>query len=145
MHGYPIFVNNKFIQDFYPMIKEGFMDNKCLDENVDIFFSNLENFTQNEGILGKPITHGNTTLIPVISITVGYGGNSNSKEKNLSGGFFGLGGKICTDAIIIMEKESISVISIDGEKGKIVDKIPKIMSTLDPIKQQNGNPESQGQ
>ncbi len=119
------------------------MDNKCLDENVDIFFSNLENFTQNEGILGKPITHGNTTLIPVISITIGYGGNS--KEKNLSGGFFGLGGKICTDAIIMIEKENVSVISINGGKGKVADKIPGIMSTLDPIKQQNGNPESQGQ
>lgn len=120
------------------------MDSKYLDENVDIFFSNLENFTQNEGILGKPITHGNTTLIPVISITIGYGGNSNSKGKNLSRGFFGLGAKICTDAIIVIEKENVSVISIDEEKGKVADKIPQIISKLDLTKQQDENPESQG-
>lgn len=55
-----------------------------LTQNVDTLFSNLENFTQNEGLIGKPLTHGDKTFIPVVSVTLGYGSGS-SANKNQQG------------------------------------------------------------
>ncbi len=56
--------------------------NPNLTQNVDTLFSNLENFTQNEGLIGKPVTHGDKTFIPVVSVTLGYGsGNTANKTQ----------------------------------------------------------------
>ncbi len=52
------------------------MDQLSLNQNVDALFRSLENFTQNEGIIGKPVTQGEKTFLPVVSITVGYGGGT---------------------------------------------------------------------
>ena len=39
------------------------MDNQLnLTENVDSLFRSLEDFTQKEGIIGKPVTQGNKTI-----------------------------------------------------------------------------------
>jgi uncharacterized spore protein YtfJ len=42
-----------------------------LNENVDTLFRSLENFAQNEGVSGKPVTQGDKTFLPVVSVTVG--------------------------------------------------------------------------
>src|SRR5690242_16776302 len=80
-----------------------------LSQNIDTLFANLEDFTQKEGVLGKPVTHENKTFIPVVSVTLGYGGgNSQSKNQqnttsgtqglnvNMGGGALGLGARIST-------------------------------------------------
>jgi uncharacterized spore protein YtfJ len=51
-----------------------------LVENVDNLFQSLENFTQKEGIIGKPVTQGDKTFLPVVSVTVGYGGGNASMK-----------------------------------------------------------------
>jgi len=48
------------------------MDQSYLNNNVDTLFKSLENFTQTEGIIGKAVTQGDKTFLPVVSITVGY-------------------------------------------------------------------------
>ncbi|RBP38958.1 GerW family sporulation protein [Garciella nitratireducens] len=120
------------------------MNNKYMKENIETFFSNLEEFTQNEGILGKAITHGNITFIPIISITMGYGEKANSKEKNSMKEFFGLGAKISTQGVIMIENEEISVISIDGGRIELKEKISKIIDTLDVAKEQKEDLKQQG-
>jgi uncharacterized spore protein YtfJ len=59
-----------------PIKREAIMDQLSLNQNVDALFRSLENFTQNEGIIGKPVTQGEKTFLPVVSITVGYGGGT---------------------------------------------------------------------
>ena len=54
-----------------------------ISENVESLFRSLEDFTQREGIIGKPVTQGDKTFLPVVSITLGYGGgNANMKGQN---------------------------------------------------------------
>jgi len=123
-------------------------NNTNLNDNVDKLFHSLENFTQKEGLMGKIVTQGDKTFIPVVSITLGYGsGNTAGKSPqpnmgtsagNMSGGAQGLGAKICTDAIILIDKGNVSVMPINAttNPGQLVDKIPQILSGMNQNKQQ---------
>ncbi|MDP4094648.1 MAG: spore germination protein GerW family protein [Bacillota bacterium] len=134
-----------------------------LTQNVNTLFSNLENFTQNEGLLGKPITQGDKTFIPIVSVTLGYGGgNTASKNQqgnnntgmgigagmgNMAGGALGLGAKLSTDAVIIIDKDNVSLmpLSAAGNATQLVDKIPQIIAGLNTNKQQSQQNQNQGQ
>lgn len=132
-----------------------------LSQNVDTLFSNLEGFTQKEGLLGKPVTHGDKTFIPVVSVTLGYGsGSSASKAQqgntppsaissmagaaNMAGGALGLGAKLCTDAVIVVDKNNVSMMPLTTSvnASQLMDKIPQILSGMSSSKQQG---QQQGQ
>lgn len=137
------------------------MDQLSMNENVDTLFRSLENFTQKEGVIGKPVTQGNKTFLPVVSITLGYGGgNANMKGQgggNAAGvgmasgtssstgtGAMGLGAKLCTDALIVIDNQNVSVLPLNaaGAVPGIMDKIPQIISGM---KGQGQQGQSQGQ
>ena len=135
--------------------------NPNLTQNVDTLFSNLENFTQNEGLIGKAVTHGDKTFIPVVSVTLGYGsGNTASKNQqgntsvnigtgvgNMAGGALGLGAKLNTEAIIVIDKDNVSMMQMSAvaNAGQLVDKIPQILSSINPNNQQQGQQQNQAQ
>jgi len=135
-----------------------------LNQNIDTLFSNLENFTQNEGLIGKPVTHGEKTFIPVVSVTLGYGsGNTASKSQqgnhasgqgsmpglgNMSGGALGLGAKLSTEAVIMIDKDNVSMMQMNGAAanvGQIMDKIPGIISGMSQSKQPQSQQKAQQQ
>jgi len=133
--------------------------NSPLNQNIDTLFSNLENFTQNEGLIGKPVTHGDKTFIPVVSVTLGYGsGNTASKNQqgnttasnqgagNMAGGALGLGAKLSTDAVIVIDKDNVSLMqmSASASASQLVDKIPQILAGMNQNKQGQQN-QAQGQ
>ena len=130
------------------------MDQLNLTENVDTLFRSLENFTQKEGIIGKPVTQGDKTFLPVVSISLGYGsGNANMKGQSgapgmngtASGtGALGLGAKLCTDAVIVIDNQNVSLLSMNSNAGNIMDKIPQIISGIKGQGQQ-GQSQSQEQ
>jgi uncharacterized spore protein YtfJ len=142
-------------------LKEGnFMDqNQNLNQNVDTLFTNLENFTQNEGLIGKPVTHGDKTFMPVVSVTLGYGnGNTASKNSqgnqttntgagNMAGGALGLGAKLNTEAIIVIDKDNVSLIplSTTGAATQFIDKIPQMFMNMNQNKPQQGQQTNQTQ
>lgn len=138
--------------------------NTTLNQNVDTLFSNLENFTQNEGVLGKPVVQGDKTFIPVVSVTLGYGsGNASNKGQSGGtssaqgmgagmgagiGGALGLGAKLITEAVIIIDKENVSMIPMGaaGSTTQLMDKIPQILMGMNPNNQQGqGQGQQQGQ
>jgi uncharacterized spore protein YtfJ len=124
-----------------------------LTENVDSLFHSLENFTQNEGIIGKPVVQGDKTFLPVVSITVGYGsGNSKAQQGSSgmssgmgagagSGGALGLGAKLCTDAVIVIDNQNVSMMPMNSNASTLMDKIPQILSSMNT----KGQSQSQGQ
>jgi len=136
-----------------------------LNQNVDMLFSNLENFTQNEGVIGKPVVHEDKTFLPVVSVTLGYGGgNSASKAQpgdtgasggtavgsmagKMSGGAMGLGAKLFTEAVIVIDKakDNVTLLPINAAAtSQLADKIPQIISGMN-MKQggQQGQQQSQ--
>lgn len=124
-----------------------------MNQNIDTLFSNIENFTQNEGTLGKPVTQGDKTLIPIISVTIGYGGgNTSGKMTGSSTGTtqgtsnagmdaLGLGARISTDALAVVDGENVNVIPVNStgsNMSQLINQIPQMMG-----KGQSG--QSQGQ
>jgi uncharacterized spore protein YtfJ len=122
--------------------------NLNLSQNIDTLFSNIENFTKNEGVIGKPVTHEDKTFIPVVTISVGCGGGntagksqqgtasqsqgSGSGTGNMSGGALGLGAKVSTDAIIVIDKDKVSMMTLTaaGNATQLLDKIPEMIKGM---------------
>ena len=135
--------------------------NLNLTQNIDSLFSNIENFTQTEGVIGKPVTQENKTFIPVVSVSIGCGGgNTASKSKpgstsptqgisseagaNMAGGALGLGAKVSTDAIIVIDSGKVSMMTLNaaGNASQLMDKIPEIVKGMNPQPQsQNKSPQ----
>ncbi|MHB1153387.1 MAG: GerW family sporulation protein [Eubacteriales bacterium] len=120
-----------------------------LTENLDALFHSLENFTQKEGVIGKAVTQNEKTMMPIVSITVGYGGGNVSMGKDQSGsaystadsgsGALGFGAKLCTDAILIIDTQqnvSILPMTAGAASTQIIDKIPQIINGM----KQNAQP-----
>jgi uncharacterized spore protein YtfJ len=129
-----------------------------LAQNVDTLFSNMQNFAQKEGLIGKAVTQADKTFLPIISVTLGYGGgdtqtkgphlNANSNQasgSDMSGGAVGLGAKLATDAVIVINKDNVTLMPISGTSGlsQLVDKVPQILSNMGSGGQQNQQSQQQ--
>ncbi|HEX9060794.1 MAG TPA: GerW family sporulation protein [Clostridia bacterium] len=145
------------------------MDQNALTQSVDTLFNNLGNFTHDEGVIGKAFIHGDKTFIPVVSIALGYGsGNTASKAQaqggssagssiptpsgNMSGGALGLGAKLSTEAVIVIDKDNISVLPMASatNTSQLVDKLPQMIMGVTQNKlpgqsQDQSQGQSQGQ
>lgn len=121
------------------------MDQSNLTQNVDSLFRSLEDFTQNQGIIGKPVVQGDKTFLPVVSVTLGYGGGnarmgkgqaSAAMNAGTSGsGALGLGAKLCTDAIIMINNQDVTLLPVSSNASMLADKIPQIISSMNQNKQ----------
>lgn len=134
------------------------INTNTMDQNVNTLFSNIENFTQEEGTLGKPIALGDKTLIPVISVSIGYGGGNSSGKLSQSSSSsaqgtantgmdaLGVGARITTDAVIVVEEGNISALPIStttGAMNQLINKIPQMMN-MGQGSQQQGSQGQQG-
>ena len=135
--------------------------NNTMDQNVNTLFSNIEGFTQDEGTLGKPITLENKTIIPVISVSIGYGGGNSSGKlaqgnvaaaqgtANTGMDALGLGARISTDAVLVVDGGNITAIPINATTGamnQLINKLPQMMGMGQNAQQQGqqqGQPQSQ--
>ena len=132
--------------------------NTSLAQNIDTLFTNIETFTQNEGLLGKPVSQGDKTLIPIISVTIGYGGGNTSGK--MSGGTegsnqgtgnagmdaLGLGARISTDALALVDGENVSILPVNANPGNVnqlINQLPQIMGKGQNNQQQNQQQNSQ--
>ena len=131
--------------------------NMNFTQNIDSLFANLEEFTKNESVLGKPVVHEGKTLIPVISVTLGYGsGNTPSKNQQNNtaptasmmqgAGAVGLGARINTDAVVLIENNNVSLLTVNGKTGAtMMDKLPQMLGNLNMGGQQQGQNQNQNQ
>lgn len=128
--------------------------NMTLNQNVDMLFTNLENFTQKEGVIGKPVVHENKTFLPVVSVTLGYGGGNSANKtqpgesgntnqslggiaSKMAGGALGFGAKLNTEAVIVIDKDkdSVSMMSLTSGASQLADKIPQMIMNMNQGKQ----------
>lgn len=133
--------------------------NNTMEQNVSTLFSNIESFAQQEGTLGKPISVEDKTLIPVISVSIGYGGGNSSGKltqgstttsqgsANTGMDALGLGARISTDAVLIVDQGNISAISINttsGAMNQLMNKLPQMVG-MGQNAQQQGQQQGQQQ
>lgn len=109
-------------------------------ENLDTLFQKLEKFLKTETVVGQPIVIGETTIIPIISVSfgcgTGAGGGSGNDAKSGSGSGSGSGlcsgAKISPTAVIVVKNGDVSVHPIKERAGleNLLDKVPEIMEKM---------------
>ncbi len=134
--------------------------NSTMSQNVDTLFSNIESFTQNEGMLGKPVSLGEKTLIPVVSVTIGFGGGNSSGKMsqgstttstgtaNTGMDALGLGAKISTDAVVLVDGNNVSVLPVNsatGNMSQLINQLPQMMGKGQTGQQQGQQGQQQSQ
>ena len=111
-------------------------------ENLETLFQKLENFLKSETVVGQPIVVGETTLIPIVSITFGCatgaggGGGSNSRNGSESGSGSGSGvtsgGKITPTAVLVVRNNEVTLLPIKDKFGleSLLEKVPDLMEKI---------------
>lgn len=111
-------------------------DNGNFSQNMETIFSDIQNFSKTDAVLGSPVSVGDKTLVPVMSVTLGYGstpskngqGNSEAATNGL-----GLGARITTNAVVVIDKDSVSMLPTNEKSnmGQIIKNIPQpLMNSL---------------
>jgi uncharacterized spore protein YtfJ len=139
--------------------------NSSINQNVSTLFSNLEDFTQKEGVLGKSVSYGDKTFIPVISVSLGYGGGntSNKNQQNNTSAAnqgtntgstgmgvdaLGLGARLSADAVILIDKDNVSMMTVGtaSNMSQMINKLPQMFTGMNQNKQhQDQQNQQQGQ
>ena len=103
--------------------------------------SELKDMARSETIIGKPVTVGNRTVIPVVKISVGFGAGGGQGENGKGGPSFGGGGgggaTIEPAAFIIIDEDGYQLLPAKrGGWGDLIDAIPGIAKKLSKLKEQ---------
>ena len=126
-----------------------------IPENTEALFSNLEKFLKTETVVGEAIILGETTLIPLITVSFGCGtggdtGNS-LKDGEGSGGGLGAGAKITPTAILVIKNGEVTMLPVKGRFNleSLIEMVPEIITKvsskmgLDKDKKQDLKPEEE--
>ena len=113
-------------------------DNTSFTQNVDTLFSDLQNLTKTDTVLGTPITVENKTIVPLMSVTLGYGSTGMGARKQTGGSFntssdgHGLGAKISTSGVLIIDKENVQLLSTNESSAvnQMMSKIPQALASI---------------
>ena len=110
------------------------MENKNqVSENLETAFSYLEKFLKTETVVGEPIIIGETTIIPLVTVTFGLGGGGgkgkDAKGVDGDGGGVGMGAKITTDAVLVIKGDNVNLIPVKGrtDLDRLVTMVPEIL------------------
>ncbi|MEW6697439.1 MAG: GerW family sporulation protein [Bacillota bacterium] len=107
-------------------------------EDIEALVSRLENLISTKTVIGEPIINGNTTIIPILTATVGFGmGSGEGEEKHHGGGKgtgAGAGMKLTPSALLIMRGDDVQVYSLaqKGSLAKLAEIIPDVINKLKP-------------
>lgn len=107
-----------------------------INESLETLFSHLEKFLKTETVVGEPIIVGNTTLIPIITVSFGCcgggGGGKDEKGNDGMGTGVGVGAKISPDAVIVIREDAVTMLPVKGRTNleKLVGMVPEIVKKI---------------
>ena len=105
-------------------------------EDIESLVSRLENLISTKTIVGEPIVSGNTTIIPIVTATVGFGmGSGEGQDEKSQGGKgtgAGAGMKLAPSALLVMQEDQVQVYSLSqkGSLAKLAEMIPDVINKL---------------
>jgi len=111
-----------------------------IENMVKTTLSQIERVLSSKTVVGEPITVGETTLIPLLSMGFGFGaaggaGKGDAKQGNegLKGGTGGAGG-MRPIAIIVIDKDGVRIEPIKSSVAaaieKLSDKVPGVVEKI---------------
>lgn len=106
-------------------------------EDIETLVSRLENLISTKTIVGEPIVSGNTTIIPIVTASVGFGMGSGEGQDGANAGKgtgAGAGMKLAPSALLVMQGDNVQVYSLNekGSLAKLAEIIPDIINKLKP-------------
>lgn len=120
------------------------MDGKTqVNESLETLFSHLEKFLKTETVVGEPIIVGETTLIPIITVSFGCagggGGGKDEKGNDGTGTGVGVGAKISPDAVIVIRQGDVTLLPIKSRTNleNLVGMVPEIVKKMKFKKEEN--------
>lgn len=105
------------------------MDREDIERLVTSTLGEIEKVLGSKTVVGEPITVGDSTLIPLISVGFGFGlgagsGSGETKQKGEgSAGGGGAGGGVKPIAVIIVDKDGARIEPIKGGMASALEKI----------------------
>lgn len=106
---------------------------KNVDDLLKTSMSEIERLLNTKTVVGEPITAGDTTIIPLVSVGFGFGagggsGNLTSGEAGEGAGLgTGGGGGVKPVAVIIIDKNGTRLESIKGGATAVMDKVVEVV------------------
>jgi sporulation protein YtfJ len=101
---------------------------------VKTVLSELRQITKTETVVGDAITVGETTIVPVSKISVGFAAGGGKKgTKNGGGEGTGGGATIEPLAFFVVRGEKVDLVTIKKEDvglGKVIDLVPQIIEKV---------------
>lgn len=127
-------------------------ENVSFSSNVDTLFSDIQNLTRTGTVLGTPITIENKTIVPLMSVTLGYGSTGMgakapaSNTTSAESGGHGLGAKIAASGVIVVDKNSVQLLSANegGAMNQMMSKIPQALTNMGQNMVGGGQGQQQG-
>lgn len=114
------------------------MEGNYIKDNLEAIFENFKNMIQVETVVGKAVHIGDTTLVPFVDVTFGFGtgghtGNKSSDQAKGGGG--GGGAKMEPTAILVIKGERVELFSIKGTAqasgfDRLIGMVPEIISKM---------------
>ena len=106
---------------------------------VKTVLSELREITKTKTVVGDPLQLGETTIVPVSRISLGFAVGGGSKDsKNGQGEGTGGGATIEPVAFFVVRGEKVDLITIKKEDvglGKVIDLVPQIIEKVKNIKE----------
>jgi uncharacterized spore protein YtfJ len=113
------------------------MESKAqVNESLETLFSHLERFLKTETVIGEPIEVGETTLIPIITVSFGCagggGGGKDEKGSDALGTGVGVGARISPDAVVVIKDDTVTMLPVKSKSNieKLVNMVPEIVKKI---------------
>lgn len=106
---------------------------KNVEDLVKTSIGEIERLLNTKTVVGEPITSGDTTIIPLVSVGFGFGagggtGSATSGETGEGSGMgTGGGGGVKPIAVIIIDKNGARLESIKGGAMAVMDKVVEVV------------------
>lgn len=119
------------------------MDKLPIDNSIEMAFEKLKNFLKTETVIGQPITLGEVTLIPIITVSFGCSGGAgqgtDTKGSGGVGGALGVGAKISPDAVLVVKNGEVSLLQLKHKQNleKLINMVPELISKINISKSED--------
>jgi uncharacterized spore protein YtfJ len=107
-----------------------------VNESMETLFNSLEKFFRTETVIGQPMEIGETTIIPIITVTFGAGGGggggNDEKGNGGTGTGLGVGAKITPDAVLVIKNGEVSMLPVKNKCNldKLVNMVPELVKKI---------------
>ena len=113
------------------------MENSNVKENLEVLFEKFKNMIKVETVVGEAVQIGDTTLVPFVDVTFGFGTgtNHNTAGKNHECGGGGGGARMEPSAVLVIKGERIELFNIKGNPysnsfDRLIGLVPDLVSKL---------------